>query len=210
MLVSVSFLKNKLGIEETIKKIDSSNADMIHVDVMDGEFVSEKNFTYDTIKDSFIGINKELDVHLMVNNVFEYVKDFVKLKPKYISFHIEAVDNPKEIISFLKENNIKVGLAIKPETRVFELLPYLKDIDLIIVLSVNPGLGGQQFIQDVIPKIRELNALKSKYNYLISVDGGVNDETIKQFESDIVVSGSYITMEDDYDLYINRLKKDSY
>lgn len=206
MLVSVSFLKNKIGDKETISLIDKSNADYVHVDIMDGIFVPNRNFTYDTIREYFIGIKKDLDIHLMVKDNLKYVKDFVKLNPKYISFHIESCDNVDELIDYIKSKNIKVGIALKPETRVYDIIPYLSKIDMVLVMSVNPGAGGQSFINDVLPKIRELNALKAKYKYIISIDGGVNFDTVKLFKSDMIVCGSYVTLSDDYNKSINRIK----
>ena len=206
MLVSVSFLKNIKGIEQTIIDIDKSNADYIHIDVMDGLFAGEKNFTYDNINNYFNNITKPLDVHLMVNDSLTYIKDFAKLNPKYITFHIESKSNINECISYLKERHIKVGLAINPETKIFNLLPYLDKVDLVLVMSVHPGLGGQKFIDNVVKKINELNVLKKKYNFTISVDGGINDETIKLVNSDMVVSGSYVVTSDNYNNQINKLK----
>ena len=207
MLVSVSFLKNKLGEQQTIKNIDKSNADYIHIDIMDGKFVENKNFSYDEIKDYFNGINKPLDVHLMVNDTLSYIKDFVKLKPEYITFHIESTDNIDECIKYLHEHNIKAGIALNPETRIFNVLPYLKNIDLILIMSVHPGYGGQEFIKDVLKKINELKALQTKYKYIINVDGGINGNTIKEVNSDMVVSGFYVVSQDDYNERINELKK---
>ena len=206
MLVSVSFLKNINGERQTILDIDKSNADFIHVDIMDGIFVKNKNFSYDEIKDYFNGITKPLDIHLMVNDPLMYIKDFVKLKPEYITFHIEVNSNIEECIKYLKQNNIKVGLAINPETRVYKVLPYLKDIDLVLVMSVHPGYGGQEFIRDTVNKINELKALQSKYNYIINVDGGINGDTVKLVNSDMVVSGFYVVSQQDYTKSINNLK----
>ena len=206
MLVSVSFLKNKNGERQTIIDINKSNADYIHVDIMDGKFVEKKNFTYEEIKDLFQGINKPLDVHLMVNDSFSYIKEFVKLKPKYITFHIESTNNVEECIRYIHENGIKAGIALNPETRIYNILPYLKDIDLVLAMGVHPGLGGQEFIKDVLKKINELKALKTKYNYIINVDGGINGDTIKEVNSDMVVSGFYVVSQDSYNERINELK----
>lgn len=206
MLVSVSFLKNKNGEKQTIYDIDKSNADFIHVDIMDGKFVDNNNFTYEEIKDYFKDITKPLDVHLMVNDNLSYIKEFVKLKPQYITFHIESCDNVDECIKYIHDHNIKAGIALNPDTRVYNILPYIKDIDLVLVLSVNPGYGGQEFKKEVLKKINELKALQSKYNYIINVDGGINGETIKDINSDMVVSGFYVVSQDSYNERINELK----
>ena len=206
MLVSVSFLKNINGEKQTIIDIDKSNADYIHVDIMDGKFVENKNFTYEEIKDYFNDIKKPLDIHLMVDDNLSYIKEFSKLKPEYISFHIESCNNVKECIKYLHDNNIKAGIALNPETRIYNILPYLKEIDLVLVLSVHPGYGGQEFIKDTYNKINELKALQSKYNYIINVDGGINGETIKEINSDMVVSGFYVVSQKDYNERINELR----
>ena len=206
MLVSVSFLKNINGEKQTIIDIGKSNADYIHVDIMDGKFVDNKNFTYEEIKDLFIDINKPLDIHLMVEDSLSYIKEFARLKPEYISFHIESTNNVLECIKYLHDNNIKAGIAINPETRIYKILPYLDNIDLVLVLSVHPGYGGQTFIEDTYNKINELKALQTKYNYIINVDGGINGDTIKKVNSDMVVSGFYVVSQEDYNERINELK----
>ena len=207
MLVSVSFLKNNNGLKKTIQDIDKSNANYIHVDIMDNIFAQGKVFTFEEIKNSLNNVNKELDVHLMVEDPIKYIKDYETLKPKYITFHIEIKQDINSIINYLKSKNIKVGIAINPETRIFNIMPYLKDIDLVLVMGVNPGKGGQKFINDVTKKIDELKALQKKYNYIISVDGGVNNETIKLINSDMVVSGSYVVSSNNYNEKIETLKK---
>lgn len=207
MLVSVSFLKNINGNEKTIRDIDSSIADYIHVDIMDGRFVSNKNYTYDDIKNYFIGINKPLDIHLMVDDALEYIKDFVKLKPEYITFHVECKSNINECITYLKERNIKVGLALNPETKIYNIMDYLDKVDLILVMGVHPGLGGQKFIDGMTKKINELKVLKTKHNFITSVDGGVNENTIGKINSDMVVAGSYVVLSDNYNEKIEQLKQ---
>lgn len=207
MLVSVSFLKNINGERQTILDIDKSDADYIHIDIMDGEFVDNKNFSCDDIQELLDGTTKPLDVHLMVKDALSYIKDFVKLKPEYITFHIESGANVEECIKYIHNNNIKAGIALNPDTRVYTILPYLKDLDLVLVMSVNPGYGGQEFNKNVLKKINELKALQSKYNYIINVDGGINGDTIKDINSDMVVSGFYVISQDNYNERINELKK---
>lgn len=206
MLVSVSFLKNINGERQTIMDIDKSSADFIHVDIMDGKFVDKKNFTYDEIKNYFTDITKPLDIHLMVEDNLTYIKDFIKLQPSYITFHIESSSNVLECINYLHDHNIKAGIAINPETRIYEVLPYLDKVDLVLVLGVHPGYGGQEFIKDTLKKINELKALQCKYNYIINVDGGINGDTIKDINSDMVVSGFYVVSQNNYNERINILK----
>lgn len=206
MLVSVSFLKNINGDKQTIFDINKSNADFIHVDIMDGKFVEKKNYTYDEIKDYFVGIEKPLDIHIMAEDSLSYIEEFVKLKPKYLTFHIESKSNIDECIKYIHDHNIKAGIALNPETRIYNILPYLKDIDLVLVMGVHPGKGGQEFIKDMTKKVNELKALQSKYNFIINVDGGINGDTIKIINSDMVVSGFYVVSQDSYNERINELK----
>ena len=207
MLISVSFLKNKEGNIETINKLNNTSCDYIHIDIMDGKFTKNKNFEYSEIEELFKNNKKRLDVHLMVEDAYSYIEDYIKLKPDFITFHIESKSDINKCIKLVKDNNIKVGLAINPETRIYSILPYINDIDLVLVMSVVPGEGGQAFIKDVVKKINELKALQRKYKYVINVDGGINNETIKLVNSDMIVSGSYITMSDNFNENINKLKE---
>ena len=207
MLISVSFLKNKDGNIETINKLNNTSCDYIHIDIMDGKFTKNKNFEYGEIEELFKNNKKRLDVHLMVEDAYSYIEDYIKLKPDFITFHIESKSDINKCIKLVKDNNIKVGLAINPDTRIYSILPYINDIDLVLVMSVVPGEGGQAFIKDVVKKINELKALQRKYKYVINVDGGINNETIKLVNSDMIVSGSYITMSDNFNENINKLKE---
>lgn len=206
MKVAVSFIKSKYSEEETIKKIDKSIADYIHIDIMDGKFVEVKNYDFTTINYLFEGIKKDLDIHLMVSNPLEEIKKYILLKPKYITFHIEATNNPQELINFIHDNNIKAGIAINPDTPISMIESYLNVIDLVLVMGVYPGYGGQEFIPSIVDKINELMQMKEKYNYIVSVDGGINDKTISLFDADMVVSGSFVCKEENFDEQINKLK----
>ena len=198
MKLSVSILGIKDDIEK-IKEIEKSRADYIHLDIMDGEFVSNK-------VDMFNDYNKTLDIHLMVNNVKEYIDKYKLLNPEYITIHYEVIDNPKEIIDYIHNLGIKAGISINPSTPIESIFPYLKDIDLVLVMSVVPGKGGQTYIESSTDKINKLYELKPQYNYQIEVDGGINNETIKYVKNaDIVVVGSYITKSDNYELKINEM-----
>ena len=206
MLIGVSFLKNTNGERQTILDIDKSEADYIHVDVMDGVFVNNNTFSCEEFIDLLQGVNKPLDIHLMVEHPMEYIKEFVKLNPKYITFHVEIKDDIREIINYLHMHNIKVGIALNPDTRIYSVIPYLHNVDLVLVMSVYPGQGGQSFIEQSVNKINELKAIGKKYHYLINVDGGINNETIKKVNSDMAVSGSYVVSSSDYNERIALLK----
>lgn len=210
MELSVSILSIKDDIEEKIKKIDNLDIDYIHLDIMDGKFVINKTRDFKSIYENVKDLKKPLDVHLMVKDVKSYIDKYALLNPKFITFHLESVDNPKEIIDYLKSKNIKVGMSIKPNTDIEDLGPFLKDLDLILIMSVEPGCGGQEFIDDMEARIDELKLLKNAYNYsyLIEVDGGINDKTIyKCLNADICVVGSFITSSNDYEDKLNVLKE---
>ncbi len=205
MLVAVSFIKSKYSEKETIDIINQTSSDFLHVDIMDGIFVENKNYDFDDIELFVKDNHLPLDVHLMCNNPFSYIEDYIKLKPYNITFHIEAVESPEKLINYLHDNGIKCGLAINPDTDIKEIIPYLDKIDTVLVMSVYPGKGGQKFIPSVVNKINELSKLKG--NFVIEVDGGVNNETIALLDNaDIVVSGSYVCCSDDYEERIKKLK----
>lgn len=205
-MISVSYITSKLNRIETIKKIDESVADLIHVDLMDGVYVENNNFTISELENNFNDVNKELDVHLMVNNPIKYIDVLTKLKTKLITFHLDSTNNPIDVINKIKENNILVGVAINPDDSLNVLDKYYDLIDYVLIMSVVPGKGGQSFMPEVLNKIK----LLENKNKLIGIDGGINSETIKYLKGyniDIYVSGSYICMSDDYNKQIELLKE---
>lgn len=211
MEVSVSFIKGIDNMEKTIKKVNDSNADYLHVDQMDGIFVTEKNFLPSDIENWVGNKSKPLEVHLMVADPQKYINDYQKLNTKLIYVHYEIKEPLLPIINMIKDNHIKVGLAINPDTSVNDIKPLLNKVDSILVMSVNPGLGGQKFMNDALPKISELKKLRAylNSNYTINVDGGINDLTAKlcyEAGCDRVVSGSFICMEKDLNQQINKIK----
>lgn len=212
MKISVSFLSSKFNTKETINKIDNSQADYIHVDFMDGKFVDNKNFTPTQINNLLKDVNKPLDVHLMVANPLKYLDTFAYLKTEYLTFHYEAVKDPKTIIDAIKQLGIKVGMSIKPHTSIGEIKPYLEDLDMVLVMSVEPGQGGQEFMTFVLTKVEDLKRLKKQYNYIISIDGGIDEYTSSlalDAGVDMLVSGSFICQHDDFDNQIDLLKQKS-
>ncbi len=207
MKVSVNYLVRLFDIDKTINLIEESNADFIHVDFMDGKFVSNTNFEIEEIKKFLKDTKKKLDVHIMANNPLYYLDAFKSLNTEYFTFHYEAVSDIESTIKKIKEANLKVGLAINPDTNIDSIKPYLEELDLVLVMGVVPGYGGQKFILDTLDKIKELSKLKG--NFKIAVDGGVNDSTaksIKESGADILVAGSYIINSDNYNERINKLK----
>ena len=207
-MLSVSILDLKEPKQIEISKLCDLNIDLIHLDVMDGIFVENKTVDFISHASIVKSINKPLDIHLMVSDVKRYIDDYSMLNPVYITFHFEAVSDVRSIINYIKKLGIKVGMAIRPTTRVDEIVEYLPYLDLILVMSVEPGRGGQKFIEGTSKKIEQLSELRKskKYNYKIEVDGGINDLTVDFCKfADLVVVGSYIT-KNDYETSINTIK----
>ncbi len=201
MKISASFLKIQ-DKQDKILQLDEYT-DYMHYDVMDGNFTERKT-------PSLTGFNivKPKDVHLMVTEIKEYVDLYSLIKPLFITFHVEATDDVMGTIEYIKSKGIKVGLALNPETSISMILPYLEYIDVVLIMSVKPGAGGQTFI-DITDKLNELDLYRkdNNLNYLIEVDGGINDRTARLLEkADILVSGSYITDSDNYLDKINSLR----
>ncbi len=208
MKISVSYLSSK-NFKEDLRKLNITNADFIHVDVMDGHFVRNKSLPFKKIKDISAYTNKRLDVHLMVKKPLKFIDNYASLNTEFITIHVETKNIDKSL-DLIEAYGIRKGLAIKPETDIEALIPYLDRIDLILVMSVNPGKGGQVFIEDTISKVKELRKLLDEKNkkILISVDGGINDEVSKKLKgADILVSGSYITSSDDFQYQIYKLRQ---
>lgn len=199
MKIAASFLDIKEPKIDELRFLDSLDIDYIHLDVMDGIFVENKTYTYEEFYDITRLTTKPKDVHLMVSDVKKYIDEFSKMKPEFITFHYEAVSEVGSVINYIKELGIGVGMSIKPSTDVSEIAKYLPYLDLVLVMSVEPGRGGQTFIEESVKKIEQLYTLREseKYNYQIEVDGGINNETIKKCnKADICVVGSYITKQD--------------
>ncbi len=197
MKVSVSILSSSIKGEEIVKKLDGTLCDYVHIDIMDGKFVDNKTWTFSEIKKITSYSHLPLDVHLMVENPQKYFEDYALLNTNNITFHYEAVKDINKIINLIKSYGLKVGIAISPDTDVDVLFPYLKDIDIALIMSVYPGASGQSFIENTINKIQKLKEeiLKQGVQTLIEVDGGINDETGKMCTDagvDILVSASYI------------------
>lgn len=189
-MLSVSILS--LEDKSKIKALAKEEINYIHLDIMDGKYVPNKTMDIEDLKPFLKEVNKPYDVHLMVDDVLKYAKEYQTLNPEIITFHLDTNSNHLEVINFLKQHGIKVGLAIKPNESVDIIKPYLDQIDLALIMSVEPGKGGQAFIEGVTYKIAELRNLKK--SLLIEIDGGINNETIMLCEGcDIKVVGSYIT-----------------
>lgn len=212
MKVGVSFISSDYDLETTISKIDESSADYIHVDMMDGVFVENSNFTVQDLKKMFKNTKKKLDVHMMVCSPNKYVKDFAKMpNVEYLTLHCESHRRPIDVINMIRHTPLKVGLAINPETKVSHIVPLLNHLDQVLVMSVKPGKGGQKFMEEILYKIETLKELREQngYHYVINVDGGINEETaklVKEAGADMVVSGSYVCKSDDYNQRIESIR----
>lgn len=209
MKVSASFLSSK-KIIPTIKKLSFTDVDYIHVDFIDGKFVVGKKIPFRKLKKISKITSKRLDIHLMTNKLKKNIKKFALLNCEYITFHIEVEKNIEKYINTIHSYGIKCGLAINPDTDIEELKPYLTMVDMVLVMSVTPGYGGQKFIKETVDKLRNLkNYIEEKdLKVVINIDGGINNETIKVVKPfvDMVVSGSYITNSEDYQETINSLR----
>lgn len=206
MKLSVSILNSK-DRKEMIDKLNNTNISYIHMDVMDEKFVSQNTLSYQELRELSSFSNKKLDVHLMMDNPEEYINNIKDLNNiENITIHLEIDKDIKKILSMIKSLGIKRGISIKPNTDINKLLPYLNDIDLILVMTVEPGLGGQPFIETSTTRLKEIKKLIKDKDILIEVDGGINSNTINLVkDADIVVVGSYITCSDDPISKINSL-----
>lgn len=203
-MISVSYLSSKFDKKTTIKKIEESNANFIHVDLMDGKYVENKNFTISEVIEDLKNVSIPIDMHLMVNNPDKYIEKFSMLNLEYITFHPSASKNIKKTINLIKDIGVNAGLAINPDEDIHIIDEYLDDINIVLIMSVVPGKGGQQFIENVVDK---LDYLKDK-DIIVSIDGGINDESIKLIHDkkvDILVSGSFICNKDNFNEQIKKI-----
>lgn len=206
-LLSCDFAK----MGEEIVRMDKAGADYMHLDVMDGAFVPNITFGAPVIKAVRSLTDVPFDVHLMIDNPYNYIDDFVNAGADIITFHVEAKSDIKATIDKINNANLKAGLVIKPNTPASAVFPYLKDIYMVLIMTVEPGFGGQSFMADMMPKVAEIKAEAEKQDteIIIEADGGINDKTIAQCAKagiDICVSGTGVFKADDAKQAIADLK----
>lgn len=212
MKVAPSILSaNFATLGEDVKKVEELGADWIHIDAMDGQFVPNLTLGANIVEGLRPITKLPLDCHLMIQEPERFVKDFAKAGADYISVHIEATNHIHRTLQLIKSEGVKAGIVINPGTPVSAISAVLGMVDLVLVMTVNPGFGGQAFIPEMLDKVRELVELRQEhgYHYLIEVDGGVNGKTAhlcREAGVDVAVAGSYVYYADDIQQAIDSIK----
>ena len=213
MLIAPSILSADFGdLLNDIHKTEEGGADYIHVDVMDGHFVPNISFGAPVMKSLVGRVSIPFDVHLMITDPAKYAKDFVTDNTEFITFHREAVEDPEEVIDLIHSYGVKAGISIKPGTPTSALEGFFDKVDLILIMSVEPGFGGQKFMEDQLTKAVELSALKKEmgYDYIIEIDGGIGIGNIERVEAsgvEMAVAGSSVFKADDPAEAVRMLKE---
>lgn len=198
-----------VNLEREVNAVTAAGADWIHVDVMDGHFVNNITIGIPVVK-SLKRISKiPLDVHLMIESPEKYIGEFIKAGADYLTIHVEATEKPQALLEEIRRLGGKPGISLRPRTPIEEILPFLPLVELVLVMTVEPGFGGQEFMEDQVEKVevlrREIDS--KKLRCLIEVDGGVNDRTMGKLKSaDVLVAGSYV-FKNDYRKAIEALKR---
>ena len=197
---------SQLGME--IKRLEDGGADLIHVDVMDGHFVPNLTIGPPVIKNLRKYTNLPFDVHLMISPVHEYIENYAEAGADIITIHPEATENLRDSINLIKKFGKRAGVSLNPKTEIETLIEEIENIDLVLVMSVNPGFGGQKFMPEVLDKIKKLKKIKDQNNYKfnIEVDGGINfsnSKIVLEAGADILVSGTTVFKENGGNIKIN-------
>lgn len=200
---------NSAFLCDEVKLLQKANADYIHFDVMDGHFVNNMTFGPKILKDIRSCADIEFDVHLMVDDPIKFIPWYAEAGADILTFHLEAIDNPTSAIKLINKHGIKAGISIKPQTSIDKLLPYIDMVDLVLIMSVEPGFGGQKFMDSSIDKIAKIKKIINPNKTVIEVDGGINEQTAKlciNAGADILVAGTSVFKNNNYEKNIRTLK----
>ena len=211
-LISPSLLSaNFLDLRKEVEMINQSEADWLHLDIMDGVFVPNISFGFPVLKAVKEICQKPMDAHLMIVEPHKYIKEFAEVGTYMMNVHYETCVHLHRTIEQIKQNGMKAGVTLNPHTPVSLLEDIVQDVDMVLIMSVNPGFGGQKFIENTLKKVRDLRALmeRSGAHPLIEVDGGVNPDTAKRLVeagADMLVAGNAVFGADDPEAMIHRLR----
>ncbi len=210
MKITVSYINSLYDSKKTVDLINETSADAIHIDLIDGIYAGTKNFDINHLPEIFKDNRKPIDIHMMVNRPSGYLNDLLKLKPICIYIHPSTEPSVFGLLNELNNYGIKRGLVINPDEEIPSFSHYFPYVDRVLLMSVVPGKGGQKFLDNTKDRLQELISFKKDNDFEIYVDGGINDETIKEvLNADGVISGSYICMNKDFENRINNLRNNA-